>query len=766
MTHVTPYPTRTDTPRRGSLPQVRAQAAPSLRTMLAAAALLGMALVAYAPVLRAGYIWDDNDHVTGNETLLSLDGLRQIWFVPLALPQYYPVVHSTFWIEHHLWDEHPLGYHLVNVLLHGTCAILVWRLLSRLSVPGAWLAAAIFAVHPVEVESVAWITERKNVLSLAFALGSMLAYLRLAPPDELDVEPMSGARDWCWYTLGLALFVAALLSKTVVATLPAVLLVIYWWKGQRTAGRGAWSFLRHHALPLVPFFVLGISLGLVTAWLERKHVGAEGEEWSFTAADRVLIAGRALWFYAAKLAWPQPLTFFYPRWNVDEHIWWQYLYPVSVLAAIVMLWASRQSLGAGALAAVLIFAGVLVPALGFFNVYPFRYSFVADHFQYHASVSLIALAAAGAALVYRRLNAPWLNLGRAGAGVLLVALAAISLGQTLVYFDQETLYRDTIAKNPRGWVAYTNLGAYLEAIGRQNEAVELARDAVRLNPGEPTVHNNLGSTLLRVGEADGFAPGQLDEIIAELEIGLQLARTKPGLSHVAPAILSNLGSSLMKLGNRNGFQSDQLERAIAHLNEALRLAPDFVGAHNNLASALLTANRPNEALAHYSRSLEIEPRNAQAIYGMGTVLAATGRSAEARGYFTQALAQNSNFAEAHYGLALVLIGQNRPDEAVEHLRQALRIDPRLAEVHYALAGVLAGRGELTAAVEHYTKAVEIRPSYDLALNNLGVVLMNLGQTDKAISYFQEAVRQNPQYQGAKANLENAIKAQEHQATDP
>ena len=296
----------------------------------------------YAPVVRDEFIWDDDAYVTHNGTLRTLPGLWAIWFVPFSIPQYYPLVHTTFWIEYHLWGLAPLGYHIVNVLLHGASAVLFWRLLVQLRLPGAWLAAALFAVHPVDVESVAWVTERKNVLSLAFALAALSSYLKFHPASvqsdqDHAVAGSAGAR---WYLLALALFIAALLSKTVVATVPAVLLVIYWW---RTGG------IDWRELPfLMPFFVLGAASGLFTAWLEVKHVGAEGEEWDFTSVERVLIAGRVLWFYAAKLAWPYPLIFFYRRWMIDWHEAWQYVYPAAAVATIVLLWCGRTRDGARA----------------------------------------------------------------------------------------------------------------------------------------------------------------------------------------------------------------------------------------------------------------------------------------------------------------------------------------------------------------------------------------------------------------------------------
>ena len=297
-----------------------------------------------------------------------------------------------------------------------------------------------------------------------------------------------------------------------MASVPAVMLVIYWWKGGRIG-------LRDIA-PLVPFFVLGASLGLATVWLETHHVGAEGEEWAFTPLERVLIAGRALQFYATKLVWPHPLAFFYPQWTIDSHDWRQYAAPVFVVAVIVSLWLARVRIGRGPLAAVLIFAGVLAPALGFFNVYPFRYSLVADHFQYHASLALLALAAGGFALFVERLRSDQRGIARGAATAVLVALGVLTFRQTFVYRNLETLYRDVIAKNPTSGAAYKNLCNYLDSLGRYDDGLALARDELQLLPDDPTANSNVGRFLLKLGQRDGFKPGQMDEAIREFRTAL------------------------------------------------------------------------------------------------------------------------------------------------------------------------------------------------------------------------------------------------------
>ena len=382
--------------------------------MLGAILVVLVAFV-YGPTLSNGFIWDDDQYVEENPTLQSLHGLHDIWFKLGAVPQYYPLVHTSFWIETHLWGLHPLGFHAVNLILHAISTVLVWRLLTQLAVPGAWLAAAIFGVHPVEVESVAWITERKNVLSCSLALGSFwpgsvstipIPTVRIRQRKEIGVFT-------CWRS---RLYVAALLSKTVTVTLPAVILVIDWWKRGRLTGAMESVSLR--------FSRVGLSLASITVWMEKTHVGADGDDWNFSYVDRLLIAGRALWFYAEKLAWPYPLAFFYDKWSINSGVWWQYLYPAAALAVMGALWLARERIGRGPLAAVLIFAGVLSPALGFFNIYPFLFSFVADHFQYHASIALIAAAAAASAQLACRwdVQSTWLAPGVAAA--VLVPLAA------------------------------------------------------------------------------------------------------------------------------------------------------------------------------------------------------------------------------------------------------------------------------------------------------------------------------------------------------
>jgi len=492
------------------------------RTALAALGLLAL-LLAYEPALRAGFIWDDDVYVTDNANLVEPGGLRRIWLEPRTSPQYYPVVHTSFWIEQRLWGSAPFGYHLVNVLLHFAAALLVWRLLERLGVPGAALAAAVFALHPVHVESVAWVTERKNVLSGVLYLAAFLAYLRF---------DAGGPGRWRAYALASGLFLGALGSKTVTASLPAAVAVVLWWRDGRLEPR--------RLAPLLPLLALGAAAGLATAWLEAAHVGASGEEWSLSPVGRCLVAARALWFYLGKLAWPAPLSFIYPRWEIDPAQPWQWLPLGAALALGAGLWALRGRLGRGPLAAALLFAGTLFPALGFLNVYPHRFSYVADHFQYHASLAPIALAAAAAARGARALG-PRLPAAAPGVLALLLcaALGARSWQQAHVYRDRETLWRATVAENPRSFLAHNSLANILLRRGEIEDALRHYRVAVAIRPDDVSSANNLAWALATAADPrlrDGPRAVELAE------------RAAAATAFGAPVVLDTLAAAYAEVG--------------------------------------------------------------------------------------------------------------------------------------------------------------------------------------------------------------------------
>ena len=687
-----------------------------------------MTLAAYAPLWHAGFIWDDDAYVTANRTLRSLDGLRQIWLEPGAVPQYYPLTFTSFWIEYHLWGLQPFGYHLVNVVLHALNALLVWRVLRWLRVPGAWMAAAIFALHPMHVESVAWVTERKNVLSGVLVLSALLVYLRGVAPRPAWERPRTTPATAAYLAV-CVLFLGALLSKTVTCTLPAVLLLLMWWQHGALDRGGLWS--------RAPLFVLGISMASMTVWVERHYVGAEGRDWSLSLVERCLVAGRALWFYPRTLLWPRALSFVYPRWSIDAHVWWQYLFPAAAVAVLVGLLAKRAWHGKGLVVGVFCYAGMMVPALGFFNVYPMRYSFVADHFAYLPSVALIALAtAAGVQLIQRTGRASRLIGYVIGAGVLLL-LAGLTARQCSIYHDLHTLWTDTLAKNPECWMAHNNLAMVLVGEGQREAGITHYREALRWKPDFSEAHSNLGVAL-----AD---QGKTEDAIAEFHEAL---RWKPD----DPQAHSNLGNVLQAQG--------RTDEAVTQYRAALEASPGYADAHFNLAATLAAQGKTQEAMLHYEEALRANPDSAEAHNNFGNLLRGRGQLDAAIAQYTEALRVRPAYAEADNNLGVALAMQGKHAEALLHLEQALRNKPDYADAHSNAGNVLQAQGRFAEAVAHYEEALRLQPTNADAHNNLGMALLAQGQTKEAIVHFGEALRLKPDSVEARNNLNSALRAQE------
>ncbi|MBI5494448.1 MAG: tetratricopeptide repeat protein [Deltaproteobacteria bacterium] len=477
---------------------------------------------AYAPVTRAGFIWDDPQYVVDNPLLRTWEGLWSIWTRPTSgAHQWYPLTLTTFWLEYQAWGLHPLGYHVVNVLLHAASACLVFCVCRRLRVPGALLVAALFAVHPVHVESVAWVTELKNVLSGFFSLMSVLCFLRFVDGRRVS---------WRAYAAALACFASALLSKSVASTVPAALPLVLWASGRRVTRR-TW-------LGLLPMFALGLAMAAITVHVEHTGVGARGPEWDLAPVARFVIAGRALWFYVGKLMWPADLCFSYARWEVGS-VTLADTWPLAAAVVVVLAaFAARRRVGRWPVAALCYFGGTLLPALGFINVYPMRYTFVADHYPYAASLGVLALFAGVAVAVARRAAGGPVRLARSPAWVFLVGgLLAVLVGstasRTLVYRDELALWTDTVEKNPAAYHARTNLGVQLAAAGDGDGAAAQFRAAARLRPDLAWPLNNLGLLQATAGDLDG----------AERSYRAALAR-EPDL----PQVHYNLGLVLLRQG--------------------------------------------------------------------------------------------------------------------------------------------------------------------------------------------------------------------------
>jgi tetratricopeptide (TPR) repeat protein len=631
------------------------------------ALLLGATLLVYLPALRGSLLWDDNMHVTRPD-LRPLHGLWRIWFDLGATQQYYPLLHSAFWMEHRLWGDEVLGYHLVNVLLHATSAFLVVLIARRLSLAGAWLAGFIFALHPVCVEAVAWISEQKSTLSGLFYLGAALTYLHF---DR-------ARRSW-QYWLALGLFVLALMSKTVTATLPAVLLVLLWWQ----RGRIDW---RRDILPLLPWFALAIPAGLFTAWVERtpRLIGAQGADYALTVPHRLLLAGRVPWFYASKVLWPSNLMFLYPSWNIDPRQWGQWI-PLVGLVAIPLILALFVKKHRGPMAAFLIFIGTLFPVLGFLNVYPFRYSWVADHFQYLAALAIIVPLAALASRIPRS--------GMVLPAVVLTALGAGTFRQTGMYRDYETLFRETLARNPSSALAHNNLGVMLMSTGREREAVDEFAAAVRLKPDSAEYHVNLGLALAQM-------PARVPDAISEYQAAL---RIDPHL----PTAHLNLGLAFTSIPGRLQDAIVEYRKAIEEYQSVAQNEPNIWQAHFNLGLAYgQMSGRETDAITEYREALRMKPDSALVHFHLGNTFHRMGRLPDAIAEYQASLSIDPDVPEVHYELAYALAQiPGRLSDAIVECRKMLLLKPRDEPGRRLMASLLAfqngqGAAEHAPATRH------------------------------------------------------------------
>src|SRR5438034_3619666 len=553
-------------------------------------------VMAYHPAWHGGLLWDDDECVTPRE-LRTLDGLRQIWLVPRAAGQYYPLLFSSYWLQQRLWCDSTSRYHMVNLLLHISCVVLVLKILRFLRVPGAELAAIIFALHPVNVETVAWISERKNTLSGVFALAATLWYLKF---DD--------GRTRQTYAFALGLFLLGLLSKTAIVTLPLAWLVILWWK------RGTIS-LRRDTLPLMPFLFLSAAAGLMTSWVEYGNMGYRTRMLDLSLLDRCLIAGRAFWFQLSKLLWPSNLMFVYPRWDINPALWWQHLFPIGVLVLLLILWNLRRWSRAP-LAGVLVYLFLLLPSLGFLNIYFFIYSFVADHWQYLACLGIITPCASGIVLLAERSKRWRAWLEPAVTLVIGGLLFLLTSQQSRMYTDIETLFRTTIARNPACWMAQVNLGNILYQANRIPEAMELFNQAMGIKPA--VAHYSLGNALI---------------------------------------------------------DKNRTSEAIEEYQRALRIDPDYAEAHNNLGNALFLTGRTPEAIHEYEQALRLDPAYAKAHNNIGNALVQSGRASEAIDHYKKALRIHPNSVDAHNNLAAALAQMGQVSEALEQIKAALRINP-------------------------------------------------------------------------------------------
>ena len=772
---------------------------------------LGLLVIAsYLPVLDAGFVWDDVIFVE-EPVVHHWSGLWNIWFSPSDIKKeghYWPVVYTSFWLDHKLWGLNPLGYHVVNLLLHLVNVLLIWRLLGLLAVPGAWIIAAVFAVHPLHVESVAWVIERKDLLSAFFYLAAVLTWIRYARTRRAGQ-----------YVLALGLFTAGLLSKSIVVTLPAALLIWHWWQSGRVT--------RVDLARLAPFF--GVALA-VTALDLSFYASREPLSLGYSLAERILIAGRALWFYVGKLLWPTDLAVIYPLWDIRsaDPVAWAYV--LAAAGVVALLWFGRHRLGRGPLAGALFFGVTLSPVLGFVDYGYMQFSLVADRFQYLAGLGVLAVLLGPATHGVSRLPAALRTGAAGGLAVVLALLGMLTWRQAAIYRDPVTFFSHIVALNPEARDAHLNLMGPLSDAGRHEEALTAGRIGVAQRPGNADIHSNLGRVLIRLD--------RLDEAEAALRTALELTPRHLNANQ-------NLGEALRKQGRHaeaieayrkvleidDGlvraycglgialFQTGRYEEAIAPLEKALEMEPDapFAGEISLYAGrAARNLGRPEAATAHFLRASALTPDSVEALVELSNLLFAQGRTEAAGEYlrrvrelqpgdpsrsstrrnrsgrrigmrkrspftgkrsvstrnsweptlalgaalfnlkrYEEALetlaraAAPETAAAAHYLAGRSLLELNRTADAAEQFERALQSDPDHAEALDHLAHLRFGQKQYEAALDLYRTQATLKPGSVTVRANIGVTLYFLGRHAEALESMEHVLRLDPDHQMAR-----------------
>ena len=755
--------------------------------------LVLLAVVVYTPALLfGGFVWDDWIFVT-EPLVRRLDGIISIWLSPSEIARenhYWPVTYTTFWIEHKLWGFNPIGYHAVNVGLHALNSVLVWRLLLRLGVPGAWLVGAVFAVHPVHVESVAWIIERKDLLSALFYLGAVHVWLRFTE------APGSGR-----YLLCLALFAAALLSKSIAVTLPAALLLLRWWQ----AGRVTWR----DAACVAPLFALALGVTLADLAFYRDRIDSALD---YSLVERVLIAARALWVYAHQLVWPASLPVLYSRWEVHPSDLLGWLAIGALVALGAALWLARDRIGRGPLAGVLFFALTLSPVLGFVDFRFMQIAFVADRFQYLASIGPLAVVLGGAILLAGRLHLRGRAVAVVTAATLLVALGALGWRQSGIYRNDLAYARHIDAANPRHYAGQLHLSSGLSVAGHHEEALAAARRGVAL------AEDRRGSQTHRAYLAQGNALLALDrpvEAEAAFRASLALwprsqrnlprlllaralvrqARYEEGMALYEALLREDLDPDVTYIFRGQALlESGRYEAAVASFNRALVLVRDLrtePRLHALLGEAQQKLGRPGAAAAHLDRALALDPdnvwlllarvdlaRDRQRAVGLPvdghdrSAVQTVGRArreawteefhvrlADVRERLEAAIELEPESAFARVALGEVLLRMDEYEAAAGVLEEALALAPSrpvARDAHLALGEVFERQRRFEAAARHWRGALDIHPLGATALERLAGLRLREARYEDALLLYRRLVEATPFVAQAHVNLGEAL----------
>ncbi len=701
------------------------------RSVLWGLALCAIVVVSLYPALSAAFVMDDNIFAKAPE-VQTWSGIWNIWFTPSHIEgegHYWPITYTTFWLEHKFWGLSPFGTHLVNLLLYMASVLLLWRLLRHLAVPGAWAVAAVFAVHPMHVESVAWAIGRKDLLSGLFCMAAVLCWIRSTGGlgDTRDSGPDSdrSVRPGL-YLSALGLFVAAMLSKSVAVTLPVALVILVWWKN----GRVTWV----DAARIAPFFLVGLCI----AGADLAYYTSEREfPFDYALPERVLIAARALWFYVGKLVWPADLAIIYPLWDIDvgDSLAWGFL--IAAIAVVVVLWFGRHRLGRGPLAGAMLFAFMLSPVLGFVDFAYMRLSFVADRYAYLPGIGVIAVLIGIGAHGASKLSSPL----RIAASGLLVAILAV-LGkltweQSGIYRDAISFYHHILSFNPAASV-HRNLAKALIDAGRLEDVFDASRMAVEQNPGSAGAHHALGLSLMGLG--------RLDEAAESFRRVLELDSSHTHARH-------NLAETLRHQGN--------LAESIESYREVLDIDRDFTEAYAGMGHALFHLGRYEEAAESLAKAVSLRP-DVVPIKELGLLawaLRRLKRHEEAIETYRSILSAVPEYAPAHAGIGYALYQLKQYEEAIESLARSDSLQPEssdAADRHVAMGRASDALGRTKAAVGHFARALEIDARNAEALDSFAVLRFRQQRYEEALDFYENLVEMGEANARVHANMAAAL----------
>ena len=762
----------------------------SNKNILAGIALISIAtLIAYLPALYGGYVWDDQA-LTANWLIHSPAGLMKIWTMPqlnLYESHYWPMVYSSFWLEYRLWGLQPYGYHLNNVLLHILNSLLIWLLLRKLLIPGAWLAAALFALHPVHVESVAWIIERKDVLSTFFYLLAFLFYIRFEDEKKKD-----------FYAAAIIFFLLGLLSKSMVISFPLIIGLWLWWKKGRL-------YLKDMLL-LLPFVAVAILHTYIDLRLLRQ---SESIGLGFTFIERCLLASRSLFFYAQKIFVPYPLMTFYRKWEIDAGILGLYIFPLAAAAILVFFWTKKERWGKGPLVAVLFFAITLAPVLGFVDFNFLLHSYVADRFQYLASLGLIAFFAAFITILLR-LDARKIFLKRVIIVLLLGVLGIFTWRQCGNYQDKKTLFLANIALDANISSAYNclgiislkesenekalqyfykvielepmradtlnNIGTALVELGKDEEATKYYKEAIRINPKLSSAYYNYGVTLEKFGEVNkaikyyemAISSNEKDSgddtalfkeeklstsiwqyvfpfavlgvasfIVVFIAVILQRRAKLQVFKYIIVALM------LISLGALTWFQCGNYKDKETLFLANIALDPCVSNAYNSLGGIYLERGQNEKALELFKKAHLLDPLSADTYNNIGVALGNLGGDEEAIEYYEESIRLNPELANTYYNFGMTLVKLGKIDEGIKNYEEAIRLKIKYPQVFLTIGLAYSQKKEFDKAIKYFEEAIKFKPDYPEPYYHLGLALTEKDVIDEGLKNIMRALELKP-----------------------